>query len=292
MMQETMVIDQEDLELIPTLKDLEIYANEMRIEIIRMLHAAGSGHPGGSLSAIDLITVIFYNYLRRTKENASDSNRHRFVLSKGHGVPALYAVLSKLGIIPPNELLSLRKVGSRLQGHPNNTSFPAVEASTGSLGQGLSIAQGMAMAAKLDDSDARVYCLIGDGEFQEGQIWEAVMSAPKFKLDNLIVLLDSNKGQIDGPTQEVMNIEPIALKVTAFNWEVQHINGHDFRQIDTALQKAQSQNGKPHFIIADTVKGKGVSFMEGVIDWHGKAPSDVEAQKAISELTSKLGGLQ
>ena len=268
--------------------DLQRLATLMRIEIISMLREAGSGHPGGSLSAIDLLTVLFYKFLKRNPENALDPDRHRFVLSKGHGVPALYAILAQLGIIPKGELATLRKLGSRLQGHPHNGSLPFVEASTGSLGQGLSIAQGMALAAKIDRKPIRVYCLIGDGEFQEGQIWETLMSAPKFRLDNLTVMLDSNKGQIDGPTREIMNIEPIAEKLSAFNWDVQTINGHDFAQIERALTSALTEGGKPHFILANTVKGKGVSFMEGVIDWHGKAPSAEEADRAILELRQSL----
>jgi transketolase len=271
---------------------LRRYAIEMRIDIIEMLTRAESGHPGGSLSAIDLITVLFYRHLRRTPQNALDPRRNRFVLSKGHGVPALYAVLAKLGIINHDELQSLRQVDSRLQGHPHNGSLPYVEASTGSLGQGLSIAQGMAMAAKLDKlDDVRIYCLIGDGEFQEGQIWEALMSSAKYKLDNLIVMLDCNKSQIDGATSDVMPIEPVEQKVSAFNWEVQRIDGHDLKAIDLALSHARKLEGQPHFIIADTVKGKGVSFMEGNHDWHGKAPKLDEAAKAIAELQAMLNNL-
>jgi transketolase len=271
-----------------TLPALQRSANEMRIDIIRMLHAAGSGHPGGSLSLIDILTVIFLRYIKRTPENVSDPDRHRLVLSKGHGVPALYAVLSRCGIIPHDDLLTLRQVDSYLQGHPHNGSFPAVEASTGSLGQGLSIAQGMAMAAKLDKKPYKVYCVIGDGESQEGQAWEALLSAPHFKLDNLIVFLDYNKGQIDGPTNEILNLEPVGDKLRAFNWDVQEIDGHDFEAIDAALERAQEMKGKPHFIIANTVKGKGVSFMEHPNEWHGKAPNAAETEAAIKELEELL----
>lgn len=260
----------------------------MRIDIIRMLHKAGSGHPGGSLSAIDVMTVIFWNYIGRTKENALDPDRHRFVLSKGHGVPALYAILKKLDIISEEEMMTLRTVDSRIQGHPHRGALPFVEASTGSLGQGVTIAQGMALAAKLDKRPINVYCVMGDGETQEGQVWETFMSAPKFTLDNLTVVLDYNHGQIDGRTEDVMNIEPIADKLHAFNWDVQEIDGHNFEQIDDALTNAQSQNGKPHYIIAHTVKGKGVSFMEHVIDWHGKAPNDAQAAAALKELKGML----
>ncbi len=271
-----------------TIPALQRAANEMRIDIIRMLHAAGSGHPGGSLSLIDLLTVLMFKYVRRTKENADDPDRNRLVLSKGHGVPALYAVLARAGVIDHDELLTLRRVDSRLQGHPHNGSVPAVEASTGSLGQGLSIAQGMAMSARLDNKDYRVYCVIGDGESQEGQIWEAMLSAAKFKLDNLIVIMDYNKGQIDGPTNEIMNLEPLADKIASFNWAVQEIDGHDFEAIDTALTNAQELDSRPHFIIAHTVKGKGVSFMEDPTEWHGKAPNDEQAEAALKELEALL----
>lgn len=271
-----------------TLPALQRSANEMRIDIIRMLHAAGSGHPGGSLSLIDILTVLFFRYVKRSPDNVADPDRHRFVLSKGHGVPALYAVLARSGVIPHEDLLTLRKVDSYLQGHPHNRSLPAVEASTGSLGQGLSIAQGMAMTAKLDGKPYKVYCVTGDGETQEGQTWEALLSAAHFKLDNLIVLLDYNKGQIDGPTNEILNLEPLAAKLQAFNWDVQEIDGHDIGAIDAALTRAQEEAGKPHYIIAHTVKGKGVSFMEHPTEWHGKAPNNAEADAAIKEIEALL----
>ncbi|PLX28538.1 MAG: transketolase [Ignavibacteria bacterium] len=271
-----------------TLPALRRSAQEMRIDIIKMLHAAGSGHPGGSLSLIDLLTVIMTRYVKRTPDNVSDPDRNRFILSKGHGVPALYAVLAKLGVIGHDELLSLRTIDSRLQGHPHNASLPAVEASTGSLGQGLSIAQGMAMTAKLDSKEYKVYCVIGDGETQEGQIWEVLLSAPMHKLDNLIVVLDYNKGQIDGSTNDIVNLEPLAEKLISFNWHVQEIDGHDFEAIDQALQNTQNYGGKPHFIIAHTKKGKGVSFMEHPTEWHGKAPNDEQAAAAIKELEATL----
>lgn len=263
-------------------------ANEMRVDIIQMLHAAGSGHPGGSLSLIDILTVAVLKHIGRNADNVDAPDRHRLVLSKGHGVPALYAVLARAGVIPHEELLSLRTLGSRLQGHPHNATFPAVEASTGSLGQGLSIAQGMAMAAKLDGLEYRVYCVLGDGEMQEGQVWEALLSAAMYKVDNLIVILDYNKGQIDGPTNEIINLEPLADKLRAFNWAVQEIDGHDIAAIDEALTEARKREGQPHFIIAHTVKGKGVSFMEHPTEWHGKAPGDAEARAAIDELHTLL----
>lgn len=271
-----------------TIPALQRSANEMRIDIIRMLQKAGSGHPGGSLSLIDILTVLFFRWIKRTPENVSDPDRHRLILSKGHGVPALYAVLARCGVIPHGELDTLRMVGSDLQGHPHNASIPAVEASTGSLGQGLSIAQGMAMAAKLDGKSSTIYCVMGDGESQEGQVWEALLSAPHHKLDNLIVFLDYNKGQIDGPTNQILNLEPLADKLRAFNWDVQEIDGHDLQAIDDAVARAQERHGRPHFIIAHTVKGKGVSFMEHPTEWHGKAPNAAEAAAAITELEAFL----
>jgi len=268
-----------------SIEELRKISNEMRADILKMIYYGTSGHPGGSLSSIDILSVLFFNKIKRTQENALDPDRHRFILSKGHGVPALYAVLNRCGLIPTEELWTLRKIGSRLQGHPDRVILPYVEASTGSLGQGLSIAQGMALAAKIDNKNYKVYCMVGDGEIQEGQIWESLLSSPKFKLDNLIVILDYNKGQIDGPTNEVLNLEPLKDKLIAFNWDVQEIDGHDFEQIQKALDNADSLNGKPHFIIANTIKGKGVSFMEGVIDWHGKAPNKEQLEKALEELS-------
>lgn len=275
-------------EMNQTPAQLQRLANEMRVDIIRMLHKAGSGHPGGSLSAIDIMTCLFWNHIRRTPENALDPARHRFVLSKGHGVPALYAILKRLSIITDAEMMTLRTVDSRLQGHPHRMALPYVEASSGSLGQGLSIAQGMAMGAKLDKSSVKIYCLMGDGETQEGQVWEAFLSAAKYRLDNLIVILDCNKSQIDGFTKDVMDLEPLADKLRAFNWDVRRIDGHDMRAIDTAVTAAQKEEGKPHYIIADTIKGKGVSFMENKIEWHGKAPNDGQAEEAIRELEALL----
>ena len=265
-------------------KRLKEIAKELRIWIIRMLSEAGSGHPGGSLSAIDILTVLYFHSLRHRPLEPDWAVRDRFILSKGHGVPALYAVLAKSGYFPMDDLLTLRKTGSRLQGHPAAGYVPGVEASTGSLGQGLSIAQGLALASKLDGDSYRVFCMLGDGENQEGQIWETAMSAPKFGLDNLIVFLDYNKGQIDGPTKEIMNLEPLRDKWEAFNWDVQEIDGHDIPRVISAIERTRNLKGKPHLIIAHTIKGKGVSFMEGNIDWHGKAPTKDEAAAAIEEL--------
>ncbi len=259
-----------------SLDNLTQIARELRVWIIEMITEAKSGHPGGSLSCTDLLTGLWFSEMQ-----AGD----RFVLSKGHAAPALYAVLSKKGLIPKEELKSLRKLGSRLQGHPDRVRLPYVEASTGSLGQGLSVAQGMALGFKLDQKPHHVFCLIGDGESQEGQIWEAALSAPKFKLSNLCVILDHNNGQIDGPVSVVMPIEPIKDKWEAFGWHVLEISGHDMDQILKAFQSARSDPGdRPTLILAHTIKGKGVSFMENKIEWHGVAPKAEEAEKAIKEL--------
>ncbi len=259
-------------------------SKEIRTNIIEMLGMAGSGHPGGSLSSVELLLVLFYNWIERNKENALDEDRDRFIISKGHGVPTLYAILAKLGIIKESELKTFRKLNSRLQGHPDRNLLPYVEASTGSLGQGLSIAQGVALSGKIDKKDFRVYCLIGDGETQEGQIWEAFMSASTFKLDNLCVILDYNKGQIDGFVNDIINLEPIVDRLNAFGWYVQRIDGHDIDAIEDALTRANNTKGKPSIIIADTVKGKGVSFMENKIEWHGVAPNDEQTKAAIEEI--------
>jgi transketolase len=271
-----------------SLSELQNIANQLRIDIIKALHAAKSGHPGGSLSAIDILTYLFFNEIKRTKGNAFDPNRDRFILSKGHGVPALYAVFVHLGLITREELLNLRLLGSRTQGHPSFQDLPYLEASTGSLGQGLSIAVGMAMAGKLDKKDYRVYCMIGDGETQEGQIWEAFLSAPKFQLDNLCAILDYNKSQIDGYIHDVLNIEPYIDKLKAFNWHTLEIDGHNFEEIKSAFDIAKSLKGKPTIIVAHTVKGKSVSFMEDKIEWHGKAPNDEETTIALKELESLI----
>ncbi len=265
-------------------KRLKEIAKELRVWIIRMLTEAGSGHPGGSLSAIDILTVLYFHTLRHHPNDPNWPVRDRFILSKGHGVPALYACLAKSGYFPMEDLLTLRKATSILQGHPVAQTVPGVEASTGSLGQGLSIAQGLALASKMDGTHYRVFSMIGDGETQEGQIWEAAMSAAKWQLENLIVFLDYNKGQIDGPVKEIMDLEPLASKWAAFNWDVQEIDGHDIKKILDAIERTRAIPGKPHMIIAHTIKGKGVSFMEGKIEWHGKTPTKEEAEIAIREI--------
>jgi transketolase len=271
-----------------THKQLQQIANELRNDIIKAISRAKSGHPGGSLSAIDILVYLFFNEIKRTKENALDPERHRFVLSKGHGIPALYAVLARIGLITYEELMNLRVLGSRTQGHPSYLDLPYVEASTGSLGQGLSVAVGMALVAKIDKKSYRVYCMTGDGETQEGQIWEAILSAPKFNLDNLCVILDYNKSQIDGYIKDVMDLEPLKAKLEAFKWNVLEINGHNFEEIENAFNIARETKGKPTYIIAHTIKGKGVSFMEDNVEWHGKAPNEKETELALQELEKLL----
>ncbi|MEK6606450.1 MAG: transketolase [Myxococcota bacterium] len=261
---------------------------ELRVDILEMLCESKSGHPGASLSSIDLIAALFYAKMRFRPEQPEWPDRDRFVLSKGHGVPALYAVLAHFGVIGREELKTLRKHGSRLQGHPANRLCPGMEASTGSLGQGLSVAQGLALASRLDGDRFRVYCMIGDGESQVGQIWEAAMSAPKFALDHLCVLADYNQGQNDKLVREVMpTLEPAADKWRAFNWHVVEIDGHDIAHILGALDEAERTKGKPTLILARTIKGKGVSFMELNMKYHGVAPSPEETQRAIAEIRGR-----
>jgi len=271
----------EQKEVIPKLTKI---ARDLRILALEMITEAGSGHPGGSLSAADIVAALFFHTMNHDPKRPHWEDRDRFILSKGHGSPIVYAALAKCGYLPEEELFTLRKIDSRIQGHPDRIRLPFVEASTGSLGQGLSVAQGFAMAAKLDARDSKVYCVLGDGEIQEGQIWEAAMSAPKYKLDNLIAIVDANKGQIDGHTKEIMNLAPLAKKWESFNWAVQEIDGHNMAEILTALDQAHQTRKKPHMIIAHTVKGKGVSFMEDNIGWHGVAPTPKERDRAIAEL--------
>lgn len=264
--------------------DFKETARQLRVDIIRMIEAAGSGHPGGSLSVIDLLTVLYSKFLRHDPKRPDWPERDRVILSKGHACPALYAVMAHSGYFPKEKLMTLRKLGSALQGHPDRLKLPGIEFSTGSLGQGLSVGLGMAMAAKLDKKDYRTYVILGDGEIQEGQCWEAFMSAPKFKLDNLTMILDHNNGQIDGHVDEVMPIDPMVDKLRAFGWDVVSINGHDFAEIERAFSDTKKTNGAPQAIVAKTIKGKGVSFMENVIAWHGKAPNKEEADRAVKEI--------
>ena len=263
---------------------LEEKARTIRRHIIRMLAEAGSGHPGGSLSAADIITALYFRVLRLDPQNPGWPDRDRFVLSKGHAAPALYAALAERGFFPVEDLWGLRKINSHLQGHPDMRKTPGVEASTGSLGQGLAMANGMALAGKLDKRDYRVYALIGDGEMEEGEIWEAAMAAAHYRLDNLTVFLDYNGLQIDGPTSQVMSSEPVEDKWRAFRWNVLNIDGHDFEQILAAIELAKGHRGQPTIIIARTIKGKGVSFMENAVGWHGNAPTREQAEPALAEL--------
>ncbi|MFA5200269.1 MAG: transketolase [Candidatus Omnitrophota bacterium] len=266
-----------------TIKELEARAKVIRRSIIQMLVKAGSGHPGGSLSATDLVTALYFNILKINPKYPQWPDRDRFHMSKGHCCPLWYAVLSEIGYFPKEELLTLRQFGSILQGHPDRKT-PGVEAASGSLGQGLSVGLGMSLAAKIDKKDYRVYVLLGDGEVQEGNIWEAAMACGHYKCDNLCAILDFNGCQIDGRCEDIMGIEPLAAKWQAFGWQVIEINGHDMRQILSAYEQAKENKGKPTIIIARTVKGKGVSFMEGVVGFHGRAPTVEEAQKALKEL--------
>jgi len=269
---------------------LEAIARECRVQIIRMITHAGSGHPGGSNSVIDLLVTLYFGKKIRVDPKRPDwPDRDRVILSKGHAVPALYAVMSRAGFIPESQLITLRKLGSPLQGHPDRNMLPGIEAATGSLGQGLSIAAGEALGLKLSGSSARVYCILGDGEIQEGQVWEAAMSAPKLgqpkhPLDNLTVILDYNKIQLDDFVAKILDLEPVVAKWQSFGWPVQEIDGHDFEQIGKALDQAEATKGRPSFIVANTVKGKGVPWMENNPEWHGKAPKPSEAVKAIRDL--------
>lgn len=266
------------------LEELPAIARQIRIDILTMLTHAGSGHTGGSLSAVEILTVLYFVKMGHDPSNPQWPERDRFVLSKGHAAPALYTVLARCGYFNPEELMSLRKMGSILQGHPDMNTTPGVEISTGSLGQGLSIANGMALGLKLDKSSSRVYVLLGDGEVQEGQVWEAAMSAAHYKIDNLCALLDFNGLQIDGPVREIMNIEPLPDKWSAFGWDVCQVNGHDPEAILDALHRAEKVKGKPSLIICETVKGKGISFFENKVEYHGVSPTDKELEEALKEL--------
>jgi len=259
---------------------------DIRCDVLAMLEEAGSGHTGGSLSLVEILVSLYYCKLNHDPENPSWGERDRFILSKGHGCPTLYAILADFGYFPKNELMTLRKYGSCLQGHPEK-GIRGIEASTGSLGQGLSISIGMALSARLDGRENRVYCILGDGETNEGQVWESAMTAAHYKLDNIIVMLDHNKLQIDGPVNEVKNLEPFEEKWRSFGWKVKRCNGHDFQELLDALDWADSIKGHPAIIIADTVKGKGVSFMENDNRWHGVTPTKEELGKALEELKGK-----
>ncbi len=259
-------------------------AKLVRRGIIESTHSAGCGHPGGSLSVADILTYLYFAEMKIDPKNPGMKDRDRFVLSKGHAAPALYSVLANRGYFPVEDLKTLRKTGSYLQGHPDMKGIPGVDMSTGSLGLGFSAACGIALAGKLSDTPYRVYCAVGDGESEEGQVWEAAMFAAHYKLDNLTVFLDFNGLQIDGRVTDVIDPTPLDKKFLAFNWNVITIDGHDFAAIESAVEAAKSTKGKPTAIIAHTVKGKGVSFMENQVAWHGKAPNDEQYAVAMSEL--------
>ena len=264
--------------------ELSKIANEVRKGVIKSTHAAKSGHPGGSLSVTDIMTYLYFEEMKVDPQNPKWADRDRLVLSKGHVAPALYATLAEKGFFPKEDLLTLRHVGSYLQGHPDMKGIPGVDMSSGSLGQGVSCAAGMALAAKLDNKDYRVYAITGDGEIQEGQIWEAAMFAGFRKLDNLVVIVDNNNLQIDGAIDEVCSPYPIDKKFEAFNFHTIVIDGNDFDEIRAALKEARETKGMPTAIIARTIKGKGVSFMENQVGWHGKGPNDEECAIALEEL--------
>ncbi len=266
-------------------KELKLVAQTVRKHIVEMVYSAQSGHPGGSLSSVEIMVSLFFNFLNIKPDNPDWEDRDRFVLSKGHASPVYYAILAEKGFFPKEELLKFRKIDSFLQGHPSKKLVPGVDASTGSLGQGLSIANGMAMAAKMDKKNYKTVTLLGDGEMEEGQIWEALMAAGYRKLDNLIAILDYNGLQIDGEVAQIKDISPIKEKIEAFNWDVIEIDGHSFTEINDALL-SMGKNNKPLFIIAHTIKGKGVSFMENNVIWHGKAPTKEEFEKAMEELNN------
>jgi len=271
-------------DLKPDIASLKEKAKTLRIEILKMLTEAGSGHTGGSLSAADIVTALYFYKMRHNPADPNWRERDRFVLSKGHAAPVLYGALALSGYFDKQLLKTLRKIGSPLQGHPCSRKLPGIEISTGSLGQGLSIANGMALGLKIDGLSSRVYCMLGDGEIQEGQVWEAAMTAAHYKLDNLCAIIDNNGLQIDGHCHEVMHIEPIVKKWEAFGWHVIDINGHDMEAVVRALDEAETIKDKPSMIVARTIKGKGVSFFEGKVEYHGMAPTPEELEKALKEI--------
>jgi transketolase len=269
-----------------TVEELQAIAKRIRRDIVQMIGAAKSGHPGGSLSAVEILVELYFNHMRIDPKNPKMADRDRFILSKGHAAPVLYAVMAELGYeqTPLDQLNTLRKLGSVYQGHPDMRYIPALEASTGSLGEGLSLAIGMGLAARLDGGASRTYALMGDGEIQEGQIWEAAMAAPFHKLDNIVAIVDYNHIQLDGFVKDIMDVDPLADKWRAFGWHTLEIDGHDFVAIRQALAEAEATKGKPTCLVAHTVKGKGVSFMENNPKFHGTAPTADEVKLALQEL--------
>ncbi len=274
----------ESMESMARLREI---CKDVRADIVRMTAAAGSGHPGGSLSAVEAMTVLYFNVMNHRPAEPEWPDRDRFFLSKGHACPVLYSVMARSGYFPVEELLTLRKCGTRLQGHPSCKTLPGIEVSSGSLGQGLSIANGFALSAKINRKDYRAYCLMGDGELQEGQIWEAIMTAAHYKLDNVCAIVDYNGLQIDGDVEKVMGLAPIQQKWESFNWNVIEADGHDLTALQAAYESAARTKGKPSVIIMKTIKGKGISFMENVAGWHGKAPNSEELRQALAEIYGK-----
>ena len=272
-------------------RNLQKVATRIRLGVIEGTYNAKSGHPGGSLSIADTLAYLYWKEMNIDPKNPKMEGRDRLVLSKGHSAPALYAALAERGYFPVEELKTLRHIGSMLQGHPNMNDTPGVEMSTGSLGQGISAACGMALAAKVKGEDSRVYTILGDGEIEEGQVWEAAMFAAQYKLDNLVAIIDNNNLQIDGPITEVMSSYPITDKFTAFGWNVIAIDAHDFDQLEAAFKAARTVKGKPTAIIQKSVKGKGVSFMENQVSWHGTAPNAEQYEQAKAELNAALAAL-
>ena len=271
-------------------KQLQSHAINIRKNIVTMITESKSGHPGGSLSGVEILTYLYFKEMNINKDNLDSKERDYFILSKGHAAPVLYATLSEAGFIEEKELMTLRKLGSKLQGHPDSKKIKAIDVSTGSLGQGISNAVGVAIGAKIDNANSTIYTLLGDGELQEGLVWEALMSAAHYKLDNLVAFVDYNKLQIDGNNEDVMGIKPLDKKFESFGWNVITIDGHDFNQIEKALQSAKEIDQRPTVIIANTVKGKGVSFMENNAGWHGSAPSIEQRDLALNELENMRKG--
>lgn len=272
------------MEEVMDIKSLEKTAAEIRCGIIKAIHNAGSGHPGGSLSAADIVTALYFDEMNVDPKDPKMKGRDKFILSKGHAGPVQYSALAVKGYYPMEDFMTLRKLGSKFQGHPDMHKVPGIEMSTGSLGQGISAAGGMALANKLDNDPGRIYVLLGDGEIQEGIVWEALMSAAHYKLDNMVAILDHNGLQIDGKNEDVMTVAPVVEKFQAFGWNVIQIDGHDFEQILDAFKQARACKGKPTMIVAETIKGKGVSFMENNAGWHGKAPDEEQTKQALAEL--------
>ena len=273
-------------------KELALTAAKARLLAVEAVHRCASGHPGGSLSVMDALTVLYFHTMHIDPQNPRDPDRDRFVLSKGHCTPALYSVLALRGFYPVEELELFRSIKGHMSGHPDMVNVKGVDMSTGSLGQGISAAVGMALAGKIDSKDYRVYAILGDGELDEGQVWEAAMSADKYHLDNLCAVVDYNKMQIDGTTDDVMPLGDLAAKWAAFGWHVIEVDGHDYAALADAFEQAKTVKGKPTVVLAHTVKGKGVSFMEGVYTWHGKAPNDEQYAQAKSELEAHLKQLE